>query len=143
MADSRNVVVVRRAFDAFSRRDEPALLALLDPAVEFHAPTASLARGGRPYLGHAGMREYLRDAAEVWAELRIEPREFRELDDLVVALGRVYAWGAGRVVDAPAGWVWRVRNGLAIAIRVYETPADALSAVGILGPTQAGQAPRS
>ncbi len=134
MADSPNVAVVRAAFVAFSRRDEQALLALADPTIAFHAPTGALTRGGEPYVGHEGLRAYLRDVAALWSELRVEPRDFREGGDVVVALGRVYAWGAGRVVDAPVGWVWRLRDRRLVDGRVFDTQRAALEHVGFTGP---------
>ena len=103
MADSPNVAVVRRAFDAFTLRDVERLVATCSPDVEFDLPTARLARTGQPYRGHEGVRTYMRDAARVWAELRLEAREFHEAGDLVVAVGRVYAWGEGRVVGHAVG----------------------------------------
>ena len=41
-----NAEIVRRAFDAFSRRDLAALLTLVDPEIEFSPATRRLA--GRP-----------------------------------------------------------------------------------------------
>ena len=72
--------------------------------------TARVAGRGEPYRGHEGLRTYLADVARVWQELRSEPAEFIEVGDVVVCTGRVYAWGVGRVIDAPAGWVWRLRG---------------------------------
>jgi hypothetical protein len=40
----------------------------------------------------------------------------------------VYAWGVGRVVDSPAGWLWRVRDGLVVHGRVFDTARAALEA---------------
>jgi ketosteroid isomerase-like protein len=131
MPTSPNVALVQRAYDAFTRRDVEGLVATCLPDVEFHLPTAQLTRVGLPYRGHDGVRTYLRDAARVWSELRLEPREFHERGDLVVAIGRVYAWGAGRVVDTPAGWVWRIRDGLVARVDVYESADQALEAAGI------------
>jgi ketosteroid isomerase-like protein len=131
MPDSPNVAVVKRAYDAFTRRDVEGLVATCAPDVEFHLPTARLTRLGLPYRGHDGVRTYVRDAARVWAELRLEPRAFHERDDLVVAVGRVYAWGAGRVVDTPAAWVWQLRDGVVRRVDVYENASEALSAAGI------------
>lgn len=128
---SPNVELVRAAFDAFTRRDASALLAGVSEDVEFHAVTGGLVARTEPYRGHDGIVAYLRDAAEVWQELRIEPREFHEDGDTVVALGRVYAWGAGRVVDAPTGWLWRARDGMLVYGRVYESQREALEAGGI------------
>jgi len=122
---------VRAAFAAFSKRDEAALLALAHPDVEFHAPTGALMRSGEPYLGHDGLRTYLGDVAALWSELRVEPRDFRESGDVVVALGRIYAWGAGRVVDAPVGWVWTLREGRLVSGRVFDTQRAALDFAGL------------
>jgi ketosteroid isomerase-like protein len=126
-----HVALVQRAYEAFTRRDVDGLVAACAPDVEFHLPTAQLTRVGIPYRGHDGVRTYMRDAARVWSELRLEPREFHERGDLVVATGRVYAWGAGRVVDTPAGWVWRIREGLVVRVDVYESADQALEAAGI------------
>ena len=72
--------------------------------------------------------------AQVWQELRSEPDEYVELDDRVVCTRRVYAWGIGRVIDAPAGWVWRLRDGLVVEGRVYETRRGAYEAAGLPWP---------
>jgi ketosteroid isomerase-like protein len=130
----RNADIVRQVFDAFSRRDLPALTALSDPDIVFRPATGRLAGRDEPYRGHEGLRAYLADVAAVWQELRSEPDEYIEVDDLVVCTGRVYAWGVGRVIDAPAGWVWRVRNELVVEGRVYETRRGAYEAAGLPWP---------
>ena len=127
-----NVDVVRQAFAAFEHRDADLLVSICGPDVVFEPVTARIAAAGQPYRGHEGMRRYLEDVARVWQELRPAPEAFRETDGgLVVATGRVYAWGAGRVVDAPAGWLWRVESGLITYGRVFETAAGALEAAGM------------
>jgi ketosteroid isomerase-like protein len=130
----RNADIVRRLFDAFTRRDSVALLELADPDILFVPPTGRLAGRDEPYRGHDGMRMYLADVARVWQELRSEPDEYIELDDRVLCTGRVYAWGVGRVIDAPAGWVFRVRDELVVEGRVYETRRAAYEAVGLEWP---------
>ena len=129
MAD--NADIVRQVFAAFSRRDPDALLALCDPEIVFVPPTGRLAGREEPYRGHEGLRTYLADVARVWQELRSEPAEFIEVGDVVVCTGRVYAWGVGRVIDAPAGWVWRLRDGKLVEGRVYENRREALAAAGL------------
>ena len=74
---AENADIVRRAFEAFSRRDLSALLAISDPEVEFMPATARVAGRGEPYRGHDGLRTYLADVARVWQELRSEPRVHR------------------------------------------------------------------
>ena len=131
--DDELVERTRKIFEHFSRRDVAAMLELCDPAVEFLPVTASVASGGEPYRGHEGIRRYMADAARVWEELVVEPTEFhRQGEDTVVTAGRVYAWGIGRVVDSPVGWLWRFSpEGLAIYGRVYESRRAALEAAGL------------
>ena len=98
----------------------------------FHAKTGDLAGEDGPYVGHEGLRLYLQDAARVWGEVRPEPREFHELEgDRVLALGRVYAWGSGQSIDAPAAWVWHVRDGLLDYGRVHDSTRGALDELGL------------
>jgi ketosteroid isomerase-like protein len=127
-----NIDLARRVFDAFSQRDLDALLELADPELEFLAPTAELAGQKKPYRGLEGMRKYFEDVASIWQELEVIPHEFRDRGDQVVALGRVYARGRdGLVVDAPAGWVWKMRGGKVVWGRVYTSREEALNAVGL------------
>src|SRR3954470_17587932 len=106
----QNADIVRQVFEAFSRRDVAALLALADADIVFRPATGRLAGRDEPYRGHDGMRAYLEDVARVWEELRAEPDEYGELGYRVLCTWRVYAWGVGRVIDAPAGWLWRLHG---------------------------------
>ena len=129
-----NSDIVRQAFDAFSRRDAGALIALADPDIVFRPPTGRLVGREDPYRGHEGLRAYLADVGRVWQELRSEPDEYIELGDRVLCTGRVYAWGVGRVVDAPAGWLWRLRDGRLLEGTVYDTRRAAYEAAGVPWP---------
>jgi ketosteroid isomerase-like protein len=141
-AMAENSDIVRKAFDAFSRRDAAALIALCDPDVVFRPPTGRLAGRAEPYRGHEGLRAYLADVGRVWQELRSEPDEYVELGDRVLCTGRVYAWGVGRVIDAPGGWVWRLRDRRLVEGTVYETRRAAYEAAGLQWPPRGGPAPR-
>jgi ketosteroid isomerase-like protein len=129
------VVTTRQLFERFSQRDVPGLLSLCADDVEFLPVTAMVAADGEPYRGHEGITRYVADVARVWEELTVEPSEFhRAGDDTVVSVGRVYAWGVGRVIDAPVGWLWRFGpDGNAVYGRVYESRAEALAAAGLAG----------
>lgn len=127
-----NVEIVELAFRAFERRDADALTALCAPEIVFEPVTARIAAGGGSYRGHEGLRAYLDDVGRVWQELRPSPDFYREGNGgIVVATGRVYAWGTGRVIDAPAGWLWRLSDGRIAYGRVFETAAGALEAAGM------------
>jgi hypothetical protein len=56
---SANVALMRRWFDVFNARDVPAMIALLDPRVEFHSVFAAV--GGGIYRRHDGVRSWHRD----------------------------------------------------------------------------------
>ena len=79
--DPSNSELASQLFAAFNRRDLDGALALVHDEVEFIAPTAEIANDGRPYRGHAGMEKYYADAARVWIELEVMPREYREVGD--------------------------------------------------------------
>jgi ketosteroid isomerase-like protein len=126
-----NADIVRRLFDAFARRDARAVADLCAPDVEFVPVTLGLAGREEPYRGHEGMRRYLDDAGRLWQELRADPQAYHEAGDQVAVVGRVYAWGVGRVIDAPVGWLWRIRDGRIVYGRVFDTQREALEAAGI------------
>ena len=102
--------LVRRTFDAFSRRDLAALSGLVCEDVELWGPTAREVGRAEPYRGLDGLAVYLRDVATVWEELRLSPGTFQSRGDEIAVVGRTYAWGGGRVVDAPASWAFRLRG---------------------------------
>ena len=129
-----NAELVRQVFDAFARRDLAAMAVVCDPDIVFVPPTGRIAGRPEPYRGHAGLRAYMEDVARVWEELRPEPDEYIELGDLVLCTGRIYAWGVGRAIDAPAGWVWRVRDRLLVEGRVYESRRAAYEGAGVPWP---------
>jgi ketosteroid isomerase-like protein len=121
--------LVERIFDAFTQRDEAALLTVIARDMEFSAPTADIARAGAPYVGHEGMRQYLADAAGVWRELRVIPQAFRAKGDCVLVTGRVYARDhEGAIIDSPAGWIFLVRGDVVACGRAYERAEDAIAA---------------
>ncbi|HYI35513.1 MAG TPA: nuclear transport factor 2 family protein [Thermoleophilaceae bacterium] len=124
--------IIRKAFAAFARRDLPAMQELLDPDVQFMAPTAELAHGGEPYRGLAGMQEYFADVERVWDELRLTPESFRQEGDVVLVTGRVWGLGGGQVVDSSAGWHWRVRAGRVVYVRAFRSAPQAERALADL-----------
>lgn len=127
-----DVDIVRQAFAAFEHRDPEALIAVCRPDIVFEPVTAQIAAGGEAYRGHDGMRSYLEDVSRVWQELRPTPDAwYLPEPGLVVATGRVYAWGAGRVVDSPAGWLWRIEDHRLAYGRIFETAPAALAAAGL------------
>ncbi len=124
-----DIEVVKATFAAFAARDLQAVLALAAPDIELTAVTGDQAGRTDPYRGHDGLRQYFRDVAAVWEELRLTPREFREEGALILVTGKVSARSSSRTVSGSTGWIWRVRDGKVAYIRVYASAADAIAAL--------------
>jgi ketosteroid isomerase-like protein len=120
--------VIEAVYVAFAERDVDGVIARLHPDVEFTAVTGDQVGRTDPYRGHDGMRQYFRDVAEVWDELRIVPSEFRQSGDTILVTGRVSARSPARIVAGSTGWIWRLRDGLVAYVRVYPSAADAMAA---------------
>jgi ketosteroid isomerase-like protein len=55
----RSVEITRDAFDAFARGDWDAWVAIFDEDAELYSLRSQLE--GRPYRGHEGLREFVKD----------------------------------------------------------------------------------
>jgi len=119
--------VVRAVFAAFAQRDVDRVLAHAHEDVELVAVTGEHVGRTEPYRGHDGIREYFRDVAAVWEELRLTPNEFRQAGHSVLVTGRVHARSPERVVAGSTGWIWRVRDGKVVYVRVYPSAAEAIA----------------
>lgn len=127
---SRNIEIVKLVFEAFARRDVEAALEWIHPQVRLWLVTAAVARGGSPYVGHDGIREYWRDVEQLWHELELLPLEFEQLERTVVALGEVRARGAAGALRQPAVWTWKLSNELVVDVRVDSDEGAARDALG-------------
>jgi ketosteroid isomerase-like protein len=130
-----DIDVVKAVFAAFAERDLERVLELAAPDFEFVAVTSDYAGRTEPYRGHDGIRQYFRDVAEMWDELRLTPTDYRLVGDEVLVTGRVSARSPARTVTGSTGWVWRVRGDKVVRGRVYASAGDALAAVT---PSRAG-----
>ncbi len=118
-----NLTLVQELYEAFARRDVPAVLARLHPEVELQQ-TALVPWGGH-YRGHAGAREFFgRVVATIDSAVSIE--RFIDADDHVAAVGRTRGRTRERGVafDLAVVHVWTVRDGRITRLEVYiDTPA--------------------
>lgn len=86
-----NVEIVRAAIDAWNRGDFDAWISAWDEQAEFHPLRSQLE--GHAYHGHEGLRRFVAEMAEDWAEVRFEVDEIRGAGEQVVALGHLPAGG--------------------------------------------------
>lgn len=131
---AQNIEAAKRFIAAFNRRDVEAMVAEVDPEVEWR-PASAVALGGEAsaYRGHAGMSEGLRDLHESYTEARIELTDYRAVADRVAATGTILVRGkeSGAEAVSPFGAVFVFEHAKAIRIRSYLDPAEALAAVGL------------
>ena len=128
-----NVEVFRRASDAINRRDADALVAELDPEVEWHSAIL-MAMGGKQtvYRGHEGVRGWLRDLYGTLSEFHADYPEIRDLGDTTVAIGHVRARGRASEaeIESPHGTVTEFKNGKGVRVRTYLDPEEAIEVAG-------------
>jgi ketosteroid isomerase-like protein len=125
-----NVEIVQRAFDAIRRRDIEALLALYDADIEFLPLTGTRVESGG-YAGHAGVRSYFEEVAEVWEEMRPYADTTRPVGDHVLVMGgcAVRGIGSGALSDDPMAWVITLDDGKIVRHRGYRSADEALEAL--------------
>jgi len=118
---AENVAVVRSIYENFAKGDIPAVLAVLAPDVEW-------VESPQEYLPHRGThRSPAAVAGTVFAmvvnhfdEFAVVAEQFHNAGDVVVVEGRaVGKTKTGHVLDAPAAWVWTVREGRVTANHNY------------------------
>lgn len=128
---SRTEALIRRAYDAFARRDLDALVAISDESVEVSTVTGLLAGRTGPYRGHEGLAEYMSDLAGTWKRIELRPQQFNEIDDeSVLVFGRVRAWHDKGFLDSANAWLWTVRDGRVVAVKVFADPSEARAVFG-------------
>ena len=113
------VAVVRAIYAAFARRDLELALTHMDERIEFvPAGTASLLGRTDPYIGHEGVRRYFADVAEVWEDLALHVDDIRAVKEGVVVFGKAVGTTRDGPYEQRAVWTWKVRDGLAVSMRV-------------------------
>jgi ketosteroid isomerase-like protein len=115
MDEARNTQIVKDAYAAFGRGDIPALLATLDPGIEWTAVVGSKTPTSGTRHGHAGVSEFFQQLAASMEFQTFEPREFVAQGDKVVALGHYVgrAKATGRTYNSDWVMIFTIRNGLA------------------------------
>ena len=88
---------------------------------------------GQPFVGPGGVHRWIREIDESFERYDAVADDLRDLGDRVVALGsvRLEGRGSGIVVEQPFAWLFDFQDGRFSRIRFYESPAEALGAVGL------------
>jgi uncharacterized protein len=128
-----NVAQVRSGYEAFARGDVDAVLALLDPDIDWHPAIAPIL-GVEIMPGREAVRGFLtRDLFEGFDQFRAEPLSFEDLGDFVLVTVRYSGRGGGSGIelDQTFAALFELRDGKTISMRDYATRAEALEAAGL------------
>ncbi len=133
MRDMDGPEVVHALFDAFARRDAAALERYVAPECRFWPQgTAEAVGRTEPYVGHAGMAQFIEDASSAWEALELRPTDVRSAGTGVVCFGVAIGRLRGASEDAriPVIWVFRLSEGRVVFGRAVATAAEARELVG-------------
>jgi ketosteroid isomerase-like protein len=127
----QNVELVRRWFQLFDRGEMEAALQHVDPAIE--TIEGAELPGAARYLGHAGLATAYDHWAGQWDHFRMELNELIDAGSDVVAITRHHGTGraSGVAVAAHVAYVFTVKDDKLVRLRVFNTKAQALEAVGL------------
>ena len=124
-----NVEIVRRSIDYLSATGDLAE-ACYDPEVEYKMQPDAPWR--TTYHGLVGLRRSLESVREVWASIKIEPREFIETDEAIVAVQNFHLRAhSGVELEVEQAWAYWMQDGKIRRIEQYGTKAEALEAAGL------------
>jgi serine phosphatase RsbU (regulator of sigma subunit)/ketosteroid isomerase-like protein len=127
-AGAADRALVERLFEAFNRRDAAEIEAVCDPALDFF-PVGTAEAVGRtaPYIGPAGVHDYLNDVDRAWEELLITPTSIEQHSGSLLVHGRVYVRSRELGIrDVPTAWIWDLANGRFIRGEIFPDPDQAL-----------------
>ena len=125
-----NVELGRQVFDAYNRRDFPAFFALFHPELTYRnredEPDVRL------YQGLEDFKRYVESWLETFGDLQLEPQDFIDLGDEVIAVAELRGRGGTTGPEVQGSYVFliRVRDGLIVRGREYATREEAIEAAG-------------
>jgi PAS domain S-box-containing protein len=120
--------IIRRLFDAYSRRDLTTTVKLWHPQLTL-VPMASLGLPGSSYHGHTGLLGRTRDIYARLGYIHVEASEFREVQGRTLASASV-SWGSDRdsVKIEEVTWLFALRDQRVISGEAFATEAEAVQA---------------
>jgi ketosteroid isomerase-like protein len=126
-----NVEIVRRAIEAFNRRDGVAFDALLASDAEIVPVRAAVESVS--YQGADAGSQYCAAVDERWENARWEVEDTRDDGNWVLSLGHIRGRGrdSGAAFEARAGWVAHFDEGLITRFQTFSDRSAALQSVGL------------
>lgn len=127
----QNVELHRRIEEAFNRRDIEAMIACLDPSVEYYPLLSAI--GVTVYHGHDGLRSWFGQLDDAWEELGVEAEAYFDLGEQTLLFYVLHGRGrhSGAEVAMPGAQVFRWRDGLGVYAKQYAHREDAVRDLGV------------
>jgi ketosteroid isomerase-like protein len=130
-----NVEVVRRIYDAVTRRDDvtPYEVYAEDIVWDLSNARRALLLTKPVYQGHEGVRQFWREALSVFGEVNFEVEELIDADDQVLAVIREREVGraSGVPVETTHIAVYTLAEGKVTQMRLFDDRQQALEAAGL------------
>ena len=130
---SRNIELVRSAYELLNARDWDALEAVLDPRAELRPPAEY--PDFETYRGIEALRRYEEQLNQVWESFESHPEALFDAGDRVLVFTRTRGTGRGSGVnvDVEAGHVWTIRDGKLAGLAIYIDRDEAKAAARLDG----------
>jgi ketosteroid isomerase-like protein len=127
-----NIEILKRAREAFSRRDFDALLPLISDDMELHPAIGGAFRGATTYTGKEGMRRYWEDIMEVIEDFQFEALSFSAWHDYLIVPNRISGHGttSGIDIDTEMTFIWRISEGQVVWGATFFSRQEGLEAIG-------------
>jgi ketosteroid isomerase-like protein len=125
-----DVRLARNAVAAFNRRDVGTLVELTTDDFEWVTWTGTVEP--TVYRGADGLASYFQDA-DVWEDLNLDVREYRDLGERLLVAGTFHARGAGSGAEVHASYfsAFFMAGGKLARVLSFRTEAEALEAAGL------------
>jgi ketosteroid isomerase-like protein len=121
---NQNVEVIRSIYRLWGHDDSARHL--IDANLEYVNPSNAVESGTQ----HG--RSMLNKVLEVYRDFRVEPERFVDAGENVVVIGTARGTAASGIeAQWRQGYVWTVRDGIAVRFRWFNDPKEALEAVGL------------
>lgn len=119
------------AYDAWTRRDVDALLAVTHPESEAR-PILGANIGTGVYHGHDGLRQWMHDLHGEWEAFETSVTEVVERGEWVLCTIRIHARGrvSGVVIDGELFHLIEMRDGLIVRLEAFMDRDAAMQALG-------------
>ena len=129
---TENMETLRTVMEAFNSGDMTRILALTHPDFEGEVPPELSAEPDN-YRGHDGIRRYFQSFEDAMDEIRFHPERLWDTDEYVVVAARLTAKGRQTAIPVEQHFalLWTFREGKALRVRAYASPAEALAAIGL------------